>query len=396
MAYADFPSPPTVPITPFRLSIPDKDIADLTQLIGLSRIPKETYENVTAEEHKFGVTREWLVKTKDAWASFDWRKQEDRINKQPQFTAKVQDSDGRDYDIHFAALFSKKKDAIPMILSHGWPGCYLEFLPLMELLRGKYSEQDLPFHLIFPTLPGWLFSTPPPIEREFGVKDVGILFDKLMKGLGFGAGYIAQGGDIGSYVTNELGKRHDACKIVHVNYRNLSNPPPGVQKAEGLPDYTPDDMMKWLQSYGYALEHSTRPSTVGLAIGSSPIALLAWIGEKYLAWSDKDPSEETILTIVSLYWFTDCFASSLYTYRYGMGIRRNLPRVEMEYQPCPTGFSLFPKELAPTPVKWVKEVANVVWSREHDAGGHFAALELPEVLWKDITDFVEENWEKYK
>ncbi|WVQ81622.1 hypothetical protein IAT38_003746 [Cryptococcus sp. DSM 104549] len=395
MSYADFPTPPTIPVEPFRLSISDQDVDDLKQYIRWSRISKETYENLNAEEHTYGVTREWLAGMKDAWAGFDWRKQESRINKQPQFIAKLKNTDGREYDIHFAALFSKKADAVPIILTHGWPGCYLEFLPIMELVSGRYAPEDLPYHLIIPTLPGWLFSTQAPKDAEFYNPDIAYLFDQLMQGLGFGGGYVAQGGDIGSQVTAELGVL-DACKMIHLNHKNISTPPPKIRQAHNIPDETPASFLQLLQKYAYGLEHGTRPSTVGLAIGSSPMALLAWIGEKYLAWSDADLSEETILTFASLYWYTDCFASSLYHYRYHYGIKRGGKSVDTEYYPTPTGYSYFPKEIVPTPVAWVEERVNLVWSREHKSGGHFAALELPEVLWKDIDDFVQENWEKYR
>lgn len=156
-----------------------------------------------------------------------------------------------------------------------------------------------------------------------------------MEGLGFGDGYVAQGGDIGSYVTNELGAKYPACKskflldhsrweiaeevkVIHVNY---SNPPPRPLPSPGSPGQeapppSAEDLLELLQKFGYALEHSTRPATVGLVVGSNPLSLLAWVGEKFLEWTDESPSEETILTMTSLYWFTDCFTTSIYTYRY--------------------------------------------------------------------------------
>ncbi|OXH21695.1 microsomal epoxide hydrolase [Cryptococcus neoformans] len=398
MSYSDLPNKPTIPVEPFKLSVPDEDINELRTLLKSNRIAKESYENVSAEENKFGITRKWLVNMKDEWIKLDWRRQEERINSLPAFKTKVKNSDGSVFSVHFTALFSKKKDAVPIILSHGWPGSFYEFVPMMEMVKKKYSPEDLPFHLIVPSLPGWLFSTPPPKDREFKVKDVGYLFNGLMEGLGFGGGYVAQGGDIGSYVSNELGANYPACKIIHVNY---SNPPPRPLPSPGFPEQeasppSAEDLLELLQKFGYALEHSTRPATVGLVVGSNPLSLLAWIGEKFLEWTDESPSVETTLTMTSLYWFTDCFTTSIYTYRYGLGAKRHETAEQSSYQKCPLGYSQFPKEIVEIPAEWVKAHSNMVWSKKHKSGGHFAALEKPELLWADIEEFVNSHWEKYK
>ncbi|WWC91421.1 uncharacterized protein L201_006367 [Kwoniella dendrophila CBS 6074] len=398
MSYSNPPFKPTISLEPFKISIPDKDLEDLKILIGLSRLPKETYENKNTEPNRFnkqnnnfGVSRKWLDETRTYWVDqYDWRKQESRINSQPAFTAQVKNKDGLEYKIHFAALFSNKKDAIPIILSHGWPGSFIEFLPIMEHVREQYNPDSLPYHLIFPSSPGYLFSDSPPTDREFSVKDIGYLYDQLMKGLGFGDAYIAQGGDVGSFITNELGMSYDGCKAIHLNMRKFSQPPPGTQESSkpfGIPE-----MLEHFQLYGYNLEHATRPSTIGLVVGSNPISLLCWIGEKLLEWSDENPSIDTILTFISLYWFTDTFPSSIYTYRYGFGSKRDVKSAENEYQHTPTGYTYHPKEITPVPVHWVKTAHNLVWSKEYESGGHFAALEKPERLWGDVEEFVKQVW----
>ncbi|WVW79125.1 hypothetical protein I302_101090 [Kwoniella bestiolae CBS 10118] len=391
MPYSTPPFSPTISLEPFTLSIPDNDLDELKTLIRLSRLPKKTYENTHAEEKGFGVGREWLEGTKKYWLEgYDWRKQESRINSQPAFITTVTNSDGLEYKIHFAALFSKRKDAIPIILSHGWPGAFIEFLGLMEVVRSKYSEEELPYHLIFPSTPGYLFSSPPPLDREFSVRDVAYLYDQLMKGLGFGDGYMAQGGDVGSHITNELGRSHNTCKAIHLNMRVFQSPPEGTPESSqpwGIPEF-----LTRMQKFGYNLEHATRPSTIGLVLGSNPISLLCWIGEKFVEWSDETPPLDTILTFISLYWFCDTFPSSIFSYRYGFGSQRHVQSAEKEYQNTPTGYSYFPKEIVPTPVHFVKTAHNLVWSREHKAGGHFAALEVPETLLDDVEDFVKQVW----
>ncbi|OCF60366.1 hypothetical protein L486_03049 [Kwoniella mangroviensis CBS 10435] len=391
MSYSTPPFKPTIPLEPFTISIPDKDIEELKTLIKLSRLPKETYENIDAEEKGFGVSRKWLEDTRKYWLEeYDWRKQESRINAQPAFKATVKNSDGLEYKIHFAALFSKRKDAIPIILSHGWPGAYIEFLGLMDVIRAKYSEDELPYHLIFPSTPGYLFSSSTPNDREFAIKDVGYLYDQVLQGLGLGDVYIAQGGDVGSHITNELGRSHEGCKAIHLNMRIIKPAPPGTPEHPqtwGVPEF-----LEWMQKLGYNLEHATRPSTIGLVLGSNPISLLCWIGEKFVEWSDETPSLDTILTFISLYWFTDTFPSCIFSYRYGFGSKRNVHTADKEYQHKPTGYSYFPKEISPIPVHWVKTAHNLVWSREHKAGGHFAALEGPEILLDDVEDFIKQIW----
>ncbi|WWC73311.1 uncharacterized protein I206_107278 [Kwoniella pini CBS 10737] len=393
MSYSKPPFEPTIPLESFKISIPDKDIEELKTLIKLTRIPKETYENIDSEKKDFGISRKWLIETKDYWLNqYDWRKNENRINAQPAFITKIKNKDGLEYKIHFAALFSKNKDAIPIILSHGWPGAFIEFLGLMEYLRERYTPEELPYHLIFPSTPGYLFSSSPPLDREFSVRDVGYLYDQLMKGLGFSEkGYIAQGGDVGSHITNELGRSHSACKAIHLNMRVFLQPPKGTPENESQPFGIPEFLNK-LQKYGYNLEHATRTSTVGLAIGSNPISLLCWIGEKFLEWSDESPSLEIILNFINLYWFTDTYPSCIFTYRYGFGSKRDENSAEKEFNNKPTGYSYFPKEITPVPPHWVKTAHNLVWTREHKSGGHFAALEGPETLWEDVEDFVKQVW----
>ena len=143
MSYSTLPSSAIIPVETFTISTPQSDLDDLRRLIQLSRIPKATYENTQTEDN-FGITREWLVKAKEEWLNLDWGAQEERINRVPAFIGTVKNEDGREYKVHFAALFSKKKDASAVVMLHGWPGCFLEFLPLLEHVKSKWSEEDLP------------------------------------------------------------------------------------------------------------------------------------------------------------------------------------------------------------------------------------------------------------
>ncbi|WVQ72163.1 hypothetical protein IAR50_001708 [Cryptococcus sp. DSM 104548] len=393
MSYSAFPTTPTLPVEPFRVAVPDADIDDLKTLLRLSRIPRKTYESVNADrENKFGMTTARLTELRDAWAKFDWRKQEQYINSHPQFIATSKTNDDKELKIHFAALFSKKKNAVPIILSHGWPGSFLEFYGILDLVKKQYSPETLPYHLIVPSLPGYAFSSPPPLDRDFSVQDIAFVFNNLMKGLGFGEGYAAQGGDIGSFVTNALGTYHEECRIIHLNFRLLLGKPTGSTGSESKPQ----DPLLPFQTFGYALEQGTRPSTIGITVGTNPLSLISWIGEKYDACPDQPFSEERLLRFASLYWFTDSFPSSIYPYRYAFGINRHLSSAEKQFQKTPTGYSVFPYELFQPSEEALKGALNLVYYRQHKAGGHFAALGEPETLWGDVEEFIKENWDKYK
>ena len=140
------------------------------------------------------------------------RATEKYINSFPNFTVQIKDDDGENFSIHFAALFSKKKDAIPLLFMHGWPGSHLEFLAMLDLFRKCYTPEQLPYNIIVPSLPGYTLSSGPPLTRDFETQDIARIMNKLMVGLGFGGGHIAQGGDIGSFIARVLAANHEECR----------------------------------------------------------------------------------------------------------------------------------------------------------------------------------------
>ena len=219
--------------------------------------------------------------------------------------------------------------------------------------------------------------------------------DNLMATLVFGDGYIAQGGDVGSKVARVIAARHPSCKSLHINFCIMPEPEQvtgSISEAEQIGLERAAEFAK--MGSAYALEHATRPSTIGFVLGSNSISLLAWIGEKFLSWSDEDPPIDVILESVSLYWFTDCAATSLYPYRhlFTPGVVGAHEKPEW-YCKKPFGFSWFPKELAPIPKAWVETTGDLGFHREHSSGGHFAALEKPDELWADIEAFVKQVWQ---
>jgi microsomal epoxide hydrolase len=206
-------------------------------------------------------------------------KQEEHINSFPAYKYHVIDDDKRAYDIHFTALFSPRKDAIPILFLHGWPGSFLEFLPMMSMLRTKYtsSPSSFPFHIIVPSLPGFGF-TKVYKDKNYTQKDTTRLLNKMMVGLGFGkGGYLAQGGDLGSGLARGLAVDYDEVKAAHINMLVFS-PPKGP-----VPDPSPIEMAALARmgefgtsGMGYANIHGTRPSTIGLTVASNPVSLLTW------------------------------------------------------------------------------------------------------------------------
>jgi len=400
--FGQLPSGVTLNVKPFTAKIEEQKIQDLKQLLKLSPIAAANFENSENGRH-FGINRDWLIKAKEYWLNgFDWRKAESRINSSPNFTAVVKDKSGHEVDVHFIALFSQKADAIPLAFFHGWPGSILEFLSILDILKEKYTPQDLPYHIIVPSLPGYAFSGNPPVDRDWGLEEASQAMDALLVGLGFESGYLAQGGDLGSFVSRQLAATAPSCKGMHLNFSPMG-PPKNVQELSiSTAEQEALGRAQWFRGVGmaYALEHGTRTATIGFALAASPLALLSWIGEKFLDWSDEDPSLDTILESVSLYWLTETFPRCIYPYR-GNGGSDQKPKIANIYPPGmreatfvekPSGYSFFPKELVPMPVSWVGTSCNLVSSNIHQSGGHFAALEKPAELLADVEEYVKKAW----
>lgn len=301
--------------------------------------------------------------------------------------------DGRTYTVHYIALFSKRADAIPLINIHGWPGCFLEFIPLMNLLQQRYTPDTLPYHFIAPSMPGYTFSSGPPTNRDFSTYDVSRIFQLLLRQLNF-PHYIVAGGDVGSRVARALAVDDPACTAIHLNFcfdMNMQGFPRDNLSAEATSRLdTLDAFMR--SGVGYGQLHATRPATISLVLSASPAALLAWIGEKFATWTHDPLPLSTVLTFVSLYWLTDTLPRSIYPYRADFASSDAIPshgsprwRIPDEK---PFGFSSFPEEIQPVPREWVERTGRVSWWREHERGGHFAALEVPEDMLRDLEEFV--------
>ena len=278
--FGKVPSFAKLQLKSFKAHADEKKLQDMKQLLNLSPIAPANYENSDKSvERRYGMPRDWLVNAKDQWLNkFDWRKHEKYINSFPNFTTPVKDDAGNVTDVHFIALFSEKPDAIPLVFYHGWPGSVLEFLDILEILRSRHTPQDLPYHVIVPSLPGYGYSGGPPLNFDYGLEDAASCMNNLLVGLGFESGYIAQGGDLGSMICRHSGANYEACKGIHLNFAPISRP----KNADELPlEKIEEEALprgNWFREVGsaYAQEHGTRTATIGFALSSSPLALLSW------------------------------------------------------------------------------------------------------------------------
>jgi microsomal epoxide hydrolase len=263
---------------------------------------------------------------------------------------------------------------------------------MMTLLREKYTPETLPYHIIVPSLPGFTLSSDPPLDQDWKTGDAARVMHNLMLSLGFGkSGYLVQGGDIGSLVARVVAATYEECKGMHLNFMFIDGVREGASSSDILTEQEKEGVKRFDDfvdtGSAYFRMHKTKPSTIGLVLSSSPLTLLAWVGEKLLAWTDPrtTPDLDTILGDVTLYWLTGCFPTSIWKYK----------EVEkLLYVDKPVGYSWFPFELAPVPKAWAERTGKMVWFKAHEKGGHFAALERPEALLQDVEEFVKVAWKQ--
>ncbi|BGP55530.1 hypothetical protein JCM8202_000583 [Rhodotorula sphaerocarpa] len=381
----------TLHLDPFRPAFSSDQLADLRRAIEAARLPAETY---ASRQSKYGITHEWMRKALERWTGgFDWSQHEREINEVDHYKVKVT-SRGVEHELHVTYHESEDPNAIPLMLLHGWPGSAFEFTEVIKILRKSTSPA---FHLIAPMEPGYGWSSPPPLDRGFNMDDCTELLHELMLGLGFGSGYAVQGGDIGSGLARLLAIRYDACKCLNVNYLPAVAPPADAPERDQIKPHEQDSLRRAEEfqttGRGYAIMHATRPGTIGMVVGSSPVALLAWIGEKMLAWTDQDPPLDTILAICTIWWIRDSYPSSIWAYadflQTGLSAMHNDPQYRLEK---PFGFSSFKEEISSTPEAWAGRNGNLQFYRYHDRGGHFPALEEPEAFARDMQDCFGKLW----
>lgn len=367
-------------VTPFRIAATDEQLADLKRRLVATRWP----DKEPVADWSQGLPLAYAQELCAYWAEgYDWRAREQRLNRFDQFTTTI---DG--VDVHFIHQRSKHADALPLVMSHGWPGSIAEFHkvigPLVDPTAHGGDAADA-FHLVCPSLPGYGFSGK-PTEPGWNVERIARAWGTLMRRLGYDR-YVAQGGDWGSMVTTAIGLQDaPACLGIHLTMPIVA-PDPAT-----MADLTPAEKsaLAGLKKYraegsGYARQQGTRPQTIGYALADSPAGQAAWIVEKYQAWMDCGGHPENVLTRdelldqVMLYWLPNSATSSARLYWESFA-KPNRDPVHL-----PTGVSLFPKEIFRSSRRWAAtRFTNLVHWREFDRGGHFAALERPDVLVDEI------------
>ncbi|KAI8614499.1 epoxide hydrolase domain-containing protein [Chytriomyces sp. MP71] len=377
-------------LSPFECRISDAAIADLHQRLENARMaPTLTDDSATAD---FGISQAQLLQICSYWKKgFDWRAFENRINKLPMFTAPV-----NGHTIHFVYAKSPRPDAKPLMLTHGWPGSFMEFQSMVEPLSNPETPATPAFHVICPSIPGFGFSPNPTSVKKLTVQFVAGLFVDLMRGLGYNQ-FFAQGGDWGSMITRGMAIYHPKnCVAIHLNLAMADLPTAWSYLPQRIlfkanPSFILSDQemkglqashMFWTYGTGYYKQQGTKPYTLGVGLNDSPMGLLAWIGEKF-NWAEAGVDPDILLGFVSLFWFTQSITSSFRLYKDNYDAFKYATK---EYVATPTGVAIF-KDISQPPEAWLKYVYNLKHYRRMPRGGHFAALEEPILLLDDLRLF---------
>jgi pimeloyl-ACP methyl ester carboxylesterase len=372
--------------TPFVVRVPEDDVQDLRRRLRATRWP----ERETVGDWSQGVPLAFLQELCAHWAEeYDWRRLETQLAGVPQFRATVDD-----LGVHYAHVRSPHLGALPLVLTHGWPGSFLEFLDVLGPLTDPVShggDAADAFDVVVPSLPGYGFSDK-PAEPGWDVERIARAWASLMGRLGY-ARYGAAGSDWGTSVSSALAEADPECVVgIHL-VPPLAAPDPATSG-----DLTEAERAALVAAQGrsrtgsaYSEVHRTRPQTIGYALADSPVALCAWIAEKYCTWTDpRTPVDrDRLLDTVSLYWFTRTGASSARLYWHSIDhVTRRLTEPGVDVVPAPTGCSVFPAEVPRPSRRWAeRRYPGIRFWAEHDRGGHFPALEVPDLLVADLRAF---------
>ncbi|MBZ9793387.1 epoxide hydrolase 1 [Rhizobium sp. 3T7] len=380
-------------IRPFRAEVPEAALTDLRRRLAATRWP----DGETVTDRSQGVQPDRLRDLVDYWqTSYDWRKAEEKLNALPQFLTNI---DG--LDIHFIHIRSKHEGALPLIMTHGWPGSVFELLnvvgPLTDPTIYGGSAEDA-FHLVLPSIPGFGFSQKPTVTG-WNPQRIAAAWDALMKRLGYNS-YVSQGGDWGAIISDALGRQAPEGLLgIHVNRveRATTFPPEAAQALKaGAPapnSLSLDEKAVFEEArdflnngFGYAAIMGTRPETVGYGLADSPVGLAAWLYDKMADWvftrgdPEKALNKEAILDNITLYWLTNTGPSSgrIYWENTASGVKLTPVNV-------PVAVTVFPGEVYKPPKSWLSRAyPKLIYYNRAAKGGHFAAWEEPELFSDEV------------
>jgi microsomal epoxide hydrolase len=372
----------------FRLHVPDAAIADLGDRLSRTRLP----DQAPGEPWAYGTDVAFMRGLIETWRNhFDWSAQEARLNAFPQYKVSLQD-----IDLHFLQVPGRGPNPHPLLLSHGWPGSVFEFLELIPRLTDPARFGGDPadaFTVVAPSLPGYGLSFAPG-QKRLGIEAIAECFAELMTDVLGYRRFAAQGGDWGSFVTARLGYAcPDRLSGIHLNMMPVRRDPAVISEPTPEERRYADELQVWLkEETGYQWIQGTRPQTLAFALTDSPAGLAAWIMEKFRAWSDcgGNPdavfSRDHLLANISLYWFTGAIGSSFWPYYARMHGPWPIPAGETVT--APTGYCEFPREILRPPRSIAERTFTNIrrWS-VMERGGHFAAMEQPDALAREIQTF---------
>jgi len=373
-------------IRPFTIHVPDSVLADLRARLAKTRLP----DALQGDGWTYGTDLRYLKDLVAYWRDrFDWREQERRLNRLEQFTTTI---DG--LNVHFIHRRGKAPNALPLVITHGWPGSFVEFTKIIGPLTDPAAHGGRPedaFDVVLPSIPGFAFSDKP---REPGIDPVRIaaIEAKLMARLGY-TRYGAQGGDWGAFISQQIAL-NDAAHVAGLHLNMCRAAPPATDPDAGLSDAERARLklrdVFQAEETGYQQIQGTKPQTLGVALNDSPAGLAAWIVEKFRTWCDCDGNPETVftkdelLTNITLYWVTQTAASSARIYYES---RHAPPAAGARRVEVPTACADFPREIIWSPRRWLEPRFNITRWTVMPRGGHFAAFEQPSLLVDDIRAF---------
>jgi len=376
-------------LKPFRCHVAEDVIADLKARLGRTRLP----DQLDNAGWSYGTERGYLNDLCTYWRDiFDWRAAEERFNRFAQFTTEI---DGE--NVHFYHIRSPEPNAMPLIITHGYPGSVAEFLYVLGPLSDPRSHGGDPrdaFHVVAPSIPGYGFSGPTR-QKGFSLTRAADINLKLMARLGYER-YFAQGGDYGSAISSRMAMKHPERIIaLHLNFI-MGSPADPANPNAGLTE-TEIAELEWKRNYdlhesGYQAIQGTKPQSLAYGLNDSPAGLAAWIVEKFKTWSDCGDdieasfSKDHLLENIMLYWVTGTINSAMRLYYESIGPSR-APDDGWSFVTVPTAHARFPAEIRPTPRAWAEQMYNIVRWTKLPKGGHFAAFEQPGLFLDDLREF---------
>lgn len=389
-------------IKPFKISVPDSDLERLRNKLSDTAFPQDVD---FSDSWDYGAPLKDLKRLSSYWQNgFDWRKAEAKLNAElPQYTTSVAVEGFGDIEVHFVHQQGTGSASIPLLFCHGWPGSFLEVVKILPLLTNPSDPGQPSFHVVAPSLPNFGFSGK-ITKKGFGPPEHAVVCHELMLQLGYDK-YVTQGGDWGYIITRLMAIEYPKHVLAtHLNFVRVTKPPAFTEapaqylKHAVLPYSAAEragvERTQWFlkKGYGYNLEQSTRPHTLGFGLADSPVALLAWVYEKLHDWTDSYPwTDDEILTWISIYAFSTAGPDASVRIYYENFNNGGYDRGNEYVANIPLGLSYFPKDLVVPPSTWGYTLGPVVFEKRHEDGGHFAAYERPEKLVEDLRTMFGKN-----